>query len=153
MLGALVLAVVCGTASGWGADSTGNCALEDQSHPQSIVRQKLYRAFCGVGQPIVLVDSLPAAVGIETCFQADTLSCVTYWMTAVNGAGMESPCRAAISFPRVVGVGNPASAAPESGDRYFDLAGRRLPHPPETPGVYWLKKPGKQARLVVLGRK
>ena len=120
----LLLAAVCGTASGWGADSLGNCALEDQSRPQSIVRAKFYRAYCGGSGAPVLVDSLPAAVGVETCFQADTTACVTYWMTAVNGAGMESRCKAAISFPRVVGVPKPPAAPLHLPPGMF---GQRLP--------------------------
>lgn len=147
---ALVLALVCGTPSPWAADSLNACA-EDQGRAAVIVEQKLYRAFCGVGQPTVLVDSLPGTVGVETCFTADTLACVTYFMTSVTAAGLESPCRAGISFPRVVGVGNPGvEALRGSGERYFDLAGRRLPHPPESPGIYWLKAPGRRARLVVI---
>lgn len=147
---ALVLALVCGTASGWGS-SPSDCQVEDLSSPQNIVTAKLYRALCGGSGMPVLVSSMPATAGVEACFfVADTSTCASYWITAVNAAGMESCLGQGLSFPRVVGVGYPAGAGPEKWERFYDLAGRRLPHPPETPGVYWLKAPGGRARLVVI---
>jgi len=143
----LLLATVCGTASGWGADSL-DCRIEDQSKPQSIVRAKFYRAYCGgTGMP-VLVDSLPAAAGVETCFQADTTVCVSYFMTAVNGAGMESLCKAGISYPRVVGIPKPPAAPLHFPKRYYDLQGRRV-YGPLKSGVYFEKQDGVMKIVVI----
>jgi len=135
---ALVLALLCGTPSGWGADST-DCRLESNV-PQNIVKARLYRAFCGVGQPIVLVDSLPATAGVEVCFSVDTTACVSYFISTVNAAGLES-CKVGESYPRVVGVGYPA-LGPERKVEWIDATGRRLLSPPTTRGVYWKREWG-----------
>lgn len=141
-----MLAFVCGTASGWGADSL-DCRLEDQSQPQSIAKARLYRAFCGgTGMP-VLVDSLPAASGVETCFTVDTLGCVTYFMTAVNGAGKES-CMAGLSFPRVVGIPKPPAKPLHYPGILYDLMGRRVFGPLRS-GVYFENTQGVK-RIVVI---
>lgn len=147
---ALICVLLCGTPSGWGADSL-DCRLEDQAQPQNIAWARLYRAVCGEGGVAVRVDSAMAASGVETCFFIpDTSTCATYWITAVNGAGMESCFGAGWTFPRVVGVSNPNEVAERKWERYFDLSGRRLLSPPETPGVYWFKRQGKKAKRVIV---
>lgn len=146
---ALLLAFLCGTPSGWGADSL-DCRMEDQNAPQSIAWARLYRAVCGGDGMPMRVDSAMAGSGVETCFFIpDTSTCASYWITAVNGAGMESCFGTGMTFPRVVGVANPLNGGPESGS-YFDLSGRRLLRPPDTPGVYWLKRQGKKAKRIIV---
>lgn len=112
--------------------------MEDCAHPQVIVKAKFYRAFCGVGQPIVLVDSLPASNGVRSCFPADTSVCVTYFMTQVDIEGQESCMNgAAISFPQRVGVDPQPATFTGPWQLIIDVQSRRMELPLRS-GRYFL---------------
>ena len=147
---ALLLTLLCGTPSGWGADSL-DCRLEDQNAPQTIAWARLYRAVCGGTGVAERVDSAMAGSGVETCFFIpDTSTCATYWITVVNGAEMESCFGQGWTFPRVAGVDYPVMGVGPEGGSYYDLSGRRLLSPPNAPGVYWFKRQGKKAKRIIV---
>ena len=83
----------------------------------------------------------------------DTLNVVdaggwSYWVCIVDSAGNQAPlncCPAITVGVPSVGV-DPGGLLP--GEGWYDLAGRRLPHKPEVPGLYWRKVPGQRAKLI-----
>lgn len=137
----LLLVQICGTPPGFAAD-TLDCTLEDLLKPQQIAKVRLWRALrWGDGFP-VLIDSLGATAGVEVCFTVpDTLQ-ATYWLQPVNALGIGSCLGPGLSIPQTVGVGYPSGESVGAGEeeRFYDLSGRRLPHKPDRPGWYWVRK-------------
>lgn len=88
-----------------------------------------------------------AHAGPDTLIVDDGAPGWSYWICVSDSAGNQTPlgCCPGISVGIPLGVeGQPG----EAGERYFDLAGRRLPSKPTSSGLYWLKRPGQRAKLI-----
>lgn len=139
-----MLAVLWFTTPSYGADPSG-CPGEDTTVVQNVVLARLYRADCGIGS-WYLVREKTTATAHEESIAVDTTGCMTYGVTTVNAAGLESSisCMPVISFPRQVSV----EPLPIEKSELFDLAGRRVSGPLRK-GVYFQRVNGKKRVVVV----